>query len=338
MITERTNPYAGILIYGILPALVGLGLAVAAAGALLERRRRKRSPGLPIPPLPRIDLNDPRQRTMLVGSLAGMLVLIVLLSVTGYRAYNFTDSIQFCGEVCHGVMKPEYTAYQHSPHARVACVSCHVGPGAGWYVHSKISGAYQIYSVTFHKYPRPIGTPVHDLRPAQETCEQCHWPAKFFGAQQKTFTHYLTDEKNTPWQIQMLLKIGGGAPKAGATSGIHWHMNIKNNIYYAASDSSRETIPYVKAVDKEGHQTEYMTTESPLTKEELAKATLRRMDCVDCHNRPSHIFKSPEQAVSQAIQAGQLDPSLPYVKREAMRLLSGTFQTEKQAKDAIRKE
>ena len=338
MFTERTNPYAGIFIYGILPVLVALGLVAAGAGAFLERRRRKRSPGMPIPPLPRIDLNDPRQRLTLVGSLAGVLVLIVLLSMTGYRAYNFTDSVQFCGEVCHGVMKPEYTAYQHSPHARVACVACHVGPGAGWYVHSKISGAYQIYSVTFHKYPRPIATPVHDLRPAQETCEQCHWPAKFFGAQQKTFTHYLTDEKNSPWQIQMLLKIGGGDPKTAATSGIHWHMNIKNEIYYAAADKSRETIPYVKAVDKEGHVTEYMSTENPLTKEQLAKTALRRMDCVDCHDRPSHIFKSPEEAVSRSISAGHLDAGLPYVKREAMRLLAGSYQTEKEANDAIQKE
>ena len=165
MFTAQTNPYAGIFIYGILPALAALGLAAAAAGAFLERRRRKRTPDLPIPPLPRIDLNDPRQRLTLVGSLAGVLVVIVLLSVTGYRAYNFTDSVQFCGEVCHGVMKPEYTAYQYSPHARVACVACHVGPGAGWYVHSKISGAYQIYSVTFHKYPRPIATPMQKPAP-----------------------------------------------------------------------------------------------------------------------------------------------------------------------------
>jgi len=333
-----THPYAGLLIYGVLPAFGTLGLLLIGVGAIIERRRRSHFPGRTLPPLPKIDLNDPRQRQIFVGVLALGLGVLVLLSVTSYRAYNFTDSVQFCGEICHGVMKPEYTTYQHSPHARVACVSCHVGPGASYYVKSKITGAYQVYSVIFHKYPRPIATPVHDLRPAQETCEQCHWPAKFFGAQQKTFTHYLTDEKNSPWQIEALLKIGGGDPKNGDASGIHWHMNIKNDIYYAASDPGRETIPYVKAVDKQGHVTEYMSTENPPSKEQLAKTALRRMDCVDCHSRPSHIFKSPEQAVSLAMESGRLNPQLPFLKREAMRLLAGSYATEAEAQAAIEKE
>ena len=335
---SHTNPYAGIFLYGLLPGASFLGLGVAMAGAFLERRRRKQSPGTPIPLLPRIDLNDSRQRMTLVGAMSAIAILIVLFSVTGYRAYNFTESVEFCGQVCHGVMKPEYTAYQHSPHARVACVACHVGPGAGYFVKSKISGSYQVYSVTFHKYPRPIETPVHNLRPAQETCEQCHWPAKFFGAQQKTFTHFLADEKNSPWQIQMLIKIGGGDPKAGATTGgIHYHMNIANEIDYIASDTKRETIPYVKVVHKDGTMTEYMSTENPLSPTEMAKLSPRRMDCVDCHNRPSHIYTPPDQSIDHLFETGHLDPSLPYLKREGMRLLAADYKTEDEARKAILK-
>jgi hypothetical protein len=255
--------------------------------------------------------------------------------VTGYRAYHFTDSVRFCGLVCHQVMKPEYTAYQHSPHARVACVQCHVGPGAGWFVRSKLSGAYQVYAVTFNKYPRPIPTPVKNLRPAQETCEQCHWPAKFFGAQQKTFNHYLTDETNSPWRIQMLLKIGGGDPKVGAAGGIHWHMNISKEISYIASDERREAIPWVRVVDPHGRVTEYMSTEQPLSPEQIAKAEVRRMDCVDCHNRPSHIFYPPDRAIEQAFEAGRLDRSLPYLKREAIRLLTQDYASEAEAHAAM---
>ena len=70
-----------------------------------------------------------------------------------------------------------------------------MGPGASWYVRSKLSGAYELYSDTFKKYSRPITTPVHNLRAAQETCEECHWPEKFFGAQLKTITHYGYDER-----------------------------------------------------------------------------------------------------------------------------------------------
>ena len=62
-------------------------------------------------------------------------------------------------------MKPELTTHDHGPHARVACVACHVGPGVNWFVRSKLSGSYQVYAVAFNKYPRPIPTPIKNLRP-----------------------------------------------------------------------------------------------------------------------------------------------------------------------------
>ena len=175
------------------------------------------------------------------------IVIFVLMSVVGsYRAYEYTDSVQFCGQLCHTVMNPEFTAYQLSPHARVACVECHVGSGATWYVKSKLSGARQVFATALNTYPRPIPTPVHDLRPAAQTCEQCHWPKKFYGAQLKVFTHYGNDEKNTARQIRMLIKTGGGDPATGAPEGIHWHMNIANEITYVATDQQRQIIPYVR--------------------------------------------------------------------------------------------
>src|SRR3989338_5840092 len=195
MFSRRTHPYVAVLIYLVLPFVASGGVALILVGILWERRRRRRHPGQPTPPLPRIDLNQPTHQALVVVALTAIMVVVVLLSVTGYRAYHFTESVKFCGLVCHKVMKPEYTAYQHSPHARVACTACHVGPGADWYVRSKLSGLYQVYATATNRYPRPIPTPVENLRPAQETCEQCHWPAKFFGAQQKTFNHYLADEQ-----------------------------------------------------------------------------------------------------------------------------------------------
>jgi hypothetical protein len=145
------------------------------------------------------------------------------------------------------------------------------------------------------------------------------------------FAHYLTDEKNTPWRIQTLLRIGGGDPALGASSGIHWHMNIANDIYYAVTDPKRQVVPYVKAVSRQGRVTEYFASDSKLTPEAAARLPLRRMDCVDCHNRPSHVFGTPEAAVSRAFETGRLDTALPYLKREAMRLLAGEYQTEAEA-------
>jgi hypothetical protein len=234
-------------------------------------------------------------------------------------------------------MSPEFTAYQLSPHARVACVECHVGAGATWYVKSKLSGARQVFATVLNTYPRPIPTPVHDLRPAQETCEQCHWPKKFYGAQLKVFTHYASDEKNTPRQIQMLIKTGGGDPATGAPAGIHWHMNIANEITYV-SDAERQAIPYIHVKDMQGRVTEYYAQDSKLSKEEIAKAPKRRMDCVDCHNRPTHIYVAPDAAVDQSITAHRLDVTLPYLKQQAVAALTGKYDTTDAALQGIAKE
>lgn len=336
LFNHRTHPYLAVVVYLILPFAAIGGVILILIGVFWERRRRKRHPGMSIPPLPKLDLNLPAHQATIVSAVTGIMIVVVLLSVTGYQSYQFTESVKFCGLLCHQVMKPEYTTYQHSPHARVACVQCHVGPGADWYVRSKLSGLYQVYAVATHTYPRPIPTPVKNLRPAQDTCEQCHWPAKFFGAQQKTITRYLADEFNSPWQLQMLLKVGGGDPKTGAPTGIHWHMNIKSDISYIAVDERREVIPWVRVVDQDGHATEYQSTDQLLSPQQRATATIRRMDCVDCHNRPAHIYRPADQAVEQAFETGRFDRRLPYLKREAVRLLVADYHSEANAQQAIR--
>jgi nitrate/TMAO reductase-like tetraheme cytochrome c subunit len=228
--TGAHNPYVGIFAYAVVPGILVFGIAIFVLGLLLERRRRHKMAPEDIARYPDLDLNDPKVRKATLFTVAG-LVLFVTFSILGsYQAYHYTDSDAFCGTLCHTVMHPEYTAYKQSPHARVGCVGCHVGEGAGWYVRSKLSGSYQLYSATFDKYPRPIQSPVENLRPARETCEQCHWPEKFFGAQLKVFTHYAYDETNTPREVRMLIKTGGGSPTGGLVAGIHWHMFNENKI------------------------------------------------------------------------------------------------------------
>lgn len=335
-ISGRPSPYIGIFAYMIMPGFLILGLLLIPVGMLLERqRRRKRAVG-EVPPYPRIDLNSPQQRNAVAFFLSFVVIFVLLSAVGSYRAYEFTDSVQFCGQLCHSVMNPEFVAYKHSPHARVACVDCHVGAGATWYVRSKLSGARQVYATMFNKYPRPIPTPVENLRPAQETCEECHWPQQFHGDQFKVITHFGTDEKNTPRQIRLLIKTGGGDPTTGMARGIHWHMNIGNAVTYAVTDPKRENIEWVELKNLQTSQTiVYQAKDSTLTPEQIAKAPKHRMDCIDCHNRPTHIYVPPDRSVDASLLAGRLDPNMPFIKQQAVTALTGDYKTTPEAMEGI---
>ena len=333
--SKQENPYLGILTYIIFPSILIFGLFIVILGRFLERRRRHKTAPTEMAAYPKLDLNDPRARRAFFTFLVMTFLFICASAFGSYKAYEYSESDSFCGEACHSVMKPEYVAYKAGAHARVGCVHCHVGPGAGWYVRSKLSGAYQLYSVSFNKYPRPITTPVHNLRPAPETCEQCHWPEKFFGAQMKVFNRYAYDEKNSLRQTRMLLNVGGGSPTTGQVAGIHWHMNIANTIDYISTDHQRQAIPWVRIKDREGNVVEYHDRTRRLTQPQIDAAAKRRMDCVDCHNRPAHVYLPPDAALDQSFAAGRLDTSLPFLKREAVAALNKSYQTEDEAVRSI---
>ncbi|PWT95699.1 MAG: cytochrome C [Blastocatellia bacterium] len=335
LLGNHGSPYLGIFTYIIFPTVLVMALFVIPIGAFSERRRRRKLAPGEIAAYPKLDLNDPHKRKMFFVFLGASFMFIFVSAFGSYKAFQYTEEVSFCGQTCHTPMKPEFTAYLASPHARVRCVDCHVGEGAGWYVRSKISGAYQLYSVTFNKYSRPIKSPVHNLRPAPETCEQCHWPEKFFGAQMKTFNHYAYDEKNSLRQTRMLINVGGGSPATGQVAGIHWHMNIANEITYISTDEQRQSIPWVRIKDRTGRVTEYMDRNKQLTTDQLNHLPSRRMDCVDCHNRPAHIYLPPDVALDQAFFANRLDVSLPFLKRETAAAISDKYSTTDQALNAI---
>lgn len=330
-----SNPYTGIFTYIVFPSIMGFGIVLFLAGGAWERHRRHKMRPDEIGRYPVLDLNDPRRRRTFVTLMLLSFVFLFISAFGSYRAFEHTESVQFCGQTCHTVMKPEHTAYLAGAHARVKCVECHVGPGADWYVKSKLSGAYQLYSVSFNKYPRPIKSPVHNLRPAQQTCEQCHWPAKFFGAQLKVFNRFAYDEQNTLRQTRMLINTGGGDPATGQVAGIHWHMNIANEITYVSTDSQRQVIPWVKMKSKDGTVREFRLEGVNVSPEELGQHETRRMDCVDCHNRPAHVYVPPDRAVNDSLNAGKIDPTIPFIKRQAVEVLTKGYQTEDEAVAAI---
>jgi len=289
------NPYVGILAYLIAPILLIIGLGIMVVGWMLRRRllALEKGPEAGYYPFWAFDMSQKRdRRAVILSFFSGMLMLV---AVGSYQSYHFTESNQFCGRVCHTVMKPEMVTYENSPHARVPCVECHIGPGATWYLRSKLSGMYQLYATLGDKFPRPIPTPIENLRPAQDTCEHCHWPQKFVGNLERTYVHYLSDEDNTPYTVRMSLSVGGGDPKHGPVSGIHWHMNVGNRVEYIATDAKKQVIPWVRVIDQQGVVTEYRTSGFV---EDPSHYSIHVMDCMDCHNRPSHIFQSPDEAVN----------------------------------------
>ena len=321
------NPYTAIFTYILFPSVMGLGLTVALLGMLWERRRRRRMKPDEIGRYPVIDLNDPRRRRTFVTFLLLAFIFLFMSAFGSYRAFEHTESVQFCGQTCHTVMKPELNAFRAAPHANIRCVDCHVGPGPEGYARAKFSGVRQLYYVTMGTYSRPVRSPVHNMPATEGTCTHCHRPEQFHGDELKEFRHFGYDEANTPRAVRMLVHVGGGSPEAGPVSGIHWHMNLANEINFVSSDEQRQDVAWVQWKGKDGSVVEYTARDSKLTPEKIAQAPKRRMDCIDCHNRPTHEFKPPDRSVDDALAAGKLDASLPFVMREAVALLSKSYAT-----------
>lgn len=322
------GPYLGILTFLILPMIFVIGLVLIPIGSFLHRRKLRRTAGSEdAAALPVYDLNNSKTRSWLLIVFAVTVVNIVIVAGATYKGIHVMETVEFCGLACHSVMEPEHTAHARSPHSRVSCAECHIGPGADWFVKSKLDGAWQLVSVAFDLYPRPVPTPLHDLRPARETCEQCHWPTKFVGDKLKVIHHYKEDEENTELTTALLLKVGG--TKLSGAQDIHWHVDPSVDIRYR-SDETREEIYDIEFTHGDEETVKYADRKAP---EE--GGIWRSMDCVDCHNRPSHIYESPGPAIDLAIEAGLIDRSLPFVKRESLRIIRTQYESHEIAREGI---
>lgn len=323
----KEDTYLGLFIYIILPGFLLLGLIMIPVGMIITSRRMKKSKDEGKKLFPVINLNEKNHRSAFV-IFTVVTIIILFLSIYGsFEAYHITESVEFCGTLCHKVMEPEYTAYQNSPHANVTCVECHVGSGASWYVKSKLSGLHQVYAVLTKTYSAPIETPLHDLRPARETCEKCHWPQKFYSRTLKTNKYFLADSLNSEWDIMLQMKIGPEYKDLGFKEGIHWHINPMVNIEYISENDKRENITYVKYTDKAtGKVTIYRNPDNPVEDSIINSSQTRTMDCIDCHNRPSHNYKSPPVYFDKALLTGAVPKDIPFIKKVSMDILRQSYR------------
>jgi len=336
VLSSQGNAYLGLFIYIILPVFLVLGLILIPLGVVLYIRKRK-SQLQSEDSWPVIDLNKRQDWATVVKIFLITMLLLVASAMGSYRAYEYTESVEFCGKLCHQVEEPEYVSYQHSSHARVTCVVCHVGEGADWYVKSKMSGLYQVYSVMFKKYPRPIATPIHNMRPERETCERCHWPEKFYSRKLRVQRSYLADSANTEWNLSLVMKIGPEFSPMGLTEGIHWHINKNFKIEYVANSRNRESIPWVKLTNlKTGEVKTFIDEENPIDKKSLDKLEVRIMDCMDCHNRASHLLKSAPDYIDNALITGLIPKNIAYIKKAAMEALKNPYPDTNTAMHDIR--
>jgi nitrate/TMAO reductase-like tetraheme cytochrome c subunit len=270
-----------------------------------------------------------RWQRVLPYAILGLLTLVVL--VAGAYGWEYTNSPEFCGTQCH-TMPPQYSAYLVSPHARVACVECHIGRDfIATQISRKAGDIRHVVFTVFQSYEYPIYA--KQMRPARDTCERCHFPEKFSDDSQRQIIHRLDDKENTPLSIYLILKTGGGSKRLGLGRGIHWH--IENPIQYYATDKLEQNIPYVRVYSEDGTYEEYIDIESNFDPKNVNEEDLKEMDCITCHNRITHLVKQPEEAIDDALDRGLIAPSIPDLRRQAVAVMRARYVNEEQAKIGI---
>ncbi len=331
--SKNQSTYLGILTYILLPPFLILGLLLIPIGAQRKHKRVQQGLEEGKPKAIYIDLSLATHQNAFIIFMVGTIAVLVMTVIGSYKAFNYTESEEFCGTTCHQIMQPEYVTHSQSPHANVKCVDCHVGSGPGWYVHYKMAGVRMLVKAFDGTYAKPVPAPVETLRPAKETCTECHWPGKSFSSIELKKTYYADDpSQSPPWIVKMLMRTGGQVGE----SGIHAHMYYGDEIYYVSEDKKRQKITWIKTINKAGGVKIFTTKDSPYKELAPPANKIRRMDCIDCHNRPTHRFEAPDQLINRAITEGSISSVIPMIKVKAVEVLSKEYKSSSEAVEKIR--
>ena len=267
----------------------------------------------------------------------------VAMTAGGVAALQWTETADFCGR-CH-TMGPELKGHAISAHRDLACAECHVEPGVEGWIKAKLNGTKQLIEILTGTFPTPIPPPGHgDLPASTATCRRCHDVAQLLenGGPIKFVLKSRFDSNfaNTRSSVALVIRpmgLGEGI----ATKGIHWH--VVSDVELSASDPRSQKIDLVRITDSDGTQSTYVAMNQvkdpanvqPDVTRLLSADHTSRMDCIDCHNRVGHNVPTVSDAIDQAMTLGQIDPQLPYVKRQAQQLLDATYGSDLEAFTAI---
>jgi mono/diheme cytochrome c family protein len=259
-------------------------------------------------------------------------VAVIVLFTGGAQVWEYTNSPKFCGTTCH-TMPPEYTSYQESPHARILCVECHIGRDfmGGGFVLRKAGDLKHVLATITQNYEFPMRA--DEMRPARETCERCHSPDKFSDDKLKEIKHFGTDPDNTPTSTFLTMKTGGGNERQGLGKGIHWH--VQNDLYYLPTDKTEQEIPLVRVVENNGNLTDYVDVNANIDLSKVDPSQFKKMDCITCHNRITHLVLPPDDLVDQMLARKLIDPALPEIRLRGTEVLSSTYATMPEAMAGI---
>ncbi len=111
-----------------------------------------------------LSTQEGKLKAVILVSGVAILLLIFTVGVLG-----LTSTPAFCNS-CHE-MSPEYYTWQGSAHNQIACVKCHIEPGAANFVKHKVESLSQVY----YHFTGSYLTPIEIKKPIDNSiCMQCH--------------------------------------------------------------------------------------------------------------------------------------------------------------------
>jgi hypothetical protein len=330
------NPYFSLLLYLVLGPVLTIAVILMIAGYCLAKP--KEGEGVFTYEALKEQLTIPgryrRIRRLVYASTFLACSFLFALGIAAHSGNRYTESVEFCGTFCHTVMAPEFITHQNSPHSRIGCIQCHISKDADGRTGVKIIGMQQLFATLSDTYPRPLKVPLASLRPSRAICEECHRPETFHGQGLHFLDTFLPDEHNSHLQTAIIMKIGSGGYRGRSAQGIHWHTSEQHRLLYVAADQERRQIDQVELTDANGGTTIY-SRDGKGVAEPAAGGETRLMDCIDCHNRPTHIFLAPGEALDQKILTRQIPVEMPFVKRESLAAVTEEYGSAEEARLGI---